>query len=458
MPRAWTAIGVALAFVLGLSGAPAAQPPTQDERAPAQPRPVPPGPTGPTVPVPPPVTEEEQPQPPTAEVPADLERVPEQLVDTYTPTFIGPDLFNPPPHRGWINITPSFTLSGEYNDNLFFSERDRQSDGIMGFTPGLTLSMQRADYRLLAGYNTSGQIFLEESDLNNFGEEQQFFTDFSYRLSPRVSFALSDRFLLGRSSNTLTSSGASVGRQNAWRNTLTPRLRWQAAPNTSVAVTASYTILRFPDDGGSESDTYRLGAGVDHRLTRRLTGRVGAGVAFLDFKDEPHAWTYSPSVGFAYDVTRTLRVSVGGGPSVVDREGDITVTPAVAASLTQAFKFGTVGLGYDKAVTAETIGISDRQAVFATVDVPTLLRGLRIGFSPRYSIVDTELADRGDERTLKVLNLNLRATYQIGRGFSVIGSYTFFHQNTDRTRGDTTEIDQNRVFLGVQYAFPINIY
>jgi hypothetical protein len=38
----------------------------------------------------------------------------------------------------------------------------------------------------------------------------------------------------------------------------------------------------------------------------------------------------------------------------------------------------------------------------------------------------------------------------------MIGAYTFFHQTDDR-RG-IGDIDQNRVFLGVQYAFPINFY
>jgi hypothetical protein len=265
--------------------------------------------------------------------------------------------------------------------------------------------------------------------------------------------------VFGQNSNALTSSGASVGRQDAWRNTLTPRLRWQATPTTAFNVLASYTILRFQEDTSDDSDTYRLGLSMDHVLTPRLTGSASANVAYFEFEDAPHVWTYTPKVGFAYDITRTLRVSLSGGPSIVDRENDITVVPAVAAALTQTFKFGAVGLGYDKAVTAETVGISDRHAIFASLDVPTLARGLRLGFLPRYSIIDTDIGgDAGADRTLKVLSLNLRATYQIAPSFSLIGSYTFYQQTTDRTRGDAIEIDQNRVFLGVQYAFPINIY
>ena len=54
------------------------------------------------------------------------------------------------------------------------------------------------------------------------------------------------------------------------------------------------------------------------------------------------------------------------------------------------------------------------------------------------------------------MTLNLRAVYNLGRNFSLVGSYTFFHQTEDRA--GSGDFDQNRVFFGVQYAFPINFY
>jgi hypothetical protein len=85
------------------------------------------------------------------------------------------------------------------------------------------------------------------------------------------------------------------------------------------------------------------------------------------------------------------------------------------------------------------------------------MRGLLLEFTPRYSVVDRDVADtnrNGDGDTIKTLTFNLRAVYQIARNISLIGSYTFFQEQRDE-RGD---IDQNRIFLGVQYAFPINFY
>jgi hypothetical protein len=392
--------------------------------------------------------------------------VPEELLPSREPAappriFVGPDLFNPPAQQGWLTLTPSLTLSGEYNDNVLLDSRDRRSDFILGLTPGLTLGVRRPGFRLLAGYNVRGHLFVKESELSGFGKEQRFFSTLFYQVSPRLTLTLSDHFILAKESNVITSAGVSAGRRDSLQNILTPALRWQATATTGFSLLASHRIIRFQDSGRDsdtrDSDTYRAALGVDRRLTARLTGRASFEVAYIDVKDEPSARTYTPTVGVSYDITPTLRGSVRGGPSIVERSGDTTLSPSLRAALTQAFKFGSLQAGYDRSVTAETIGLSDRQAVFASLVVPTLMRGLLLEFTPRYSVVDRDVADtnrNGDGDTIKTLTFNLRAVYQIARNISLIGSYTFFQERRDE-RGD---IDQNRIFLGVQYAYPINFY
>jgi hypothetical protein len=483
-----TSLSVAAAsiLVLVLAGGLGAQPRTPDESAPvpappsapgpptspapqpvpAQPAPVPPSPTGPAVPTPPPTAKEEPEPLPPPETAIEPRPVPEDLLPTRAPTlfgpsvFVGPDLFNPPAPQGWLSITPTFTLSGEYNDNLFQNSSNRISDFSIAFTPGVTVSVQRPSYRLLAGYNVGGQLYVRETELNGFGKQQQFFADLAYQVAPGVTFTLTDQFVKDRNSNSVTTSGESVGRRDSFRNTLTPRLRWQATPSTALGMLGSYTMRRFQDTGdgsrqGRDSDTYRLGFDVDHRLTGRLTGTLDLVGSYLDFENQAPARTYTLRPGAVYDVTQTLRAQVSAGPSLVDHHGDQEVRPSVSASLVQAFKFGSLRIGYDRAVTAEAVAIAEVQSFYGTLIVPTLVRGLQLSFIPRYSIIGRDVAG-GNETERSVLTLNLRATYQIGRNFSLIGSYTFFRQTDDSSR--SRDIDQNRVFLGVQYAFPINFY
>jgi hypothetical protein len=392
--------------------------------------------------------------------------VPEDLLSTRAPTlfgpsvFVGPDLFNPPAPQGWLSITPTFTLSGEYNDNVFFDSSNKTSDFSIAFTPGVTVSVQRPSYRLLAGYNVGGQLYVRETELNNFGQGQQFFADLSYQVAPGVTFSLTDQFVKDRNTNSVTTTGTSVGRKDAWRNTLTPRLRWQATPSTGLGILGSYTVQRFQDTGdgsrgGSDSDTYRLGFDADHRLTARLTGRLELAASYLDFEDAPPARTYTLRPGFVYDVTQTLRASVSAGPSLIDHKDDREVRPSVSASLVQAFKFGSLRIGYERTVAADTDAITEVQSFYGALIVPTLVRGLQLSFIPRYNILGRDVAG-GNATDSNTLTLNLRATYQIARNISLIGSYTFFRQSDDSSRA--RDIDENRVFLGVQYAFPINFY
>lgn len=414
------------------------------------------------MPPPPGKQTEEEPTAPKAEVQIPQERVPENLFPTRAPTYAGPDLFNPPPHRGFITLTPSFTLSGEYDDNVGLSSQNRRSDGIFRFVPGGTFTLQKPGFRIAAGVNTSAELFVDDTSSSGFGKEVQFFADVFYQLSPTVTLSFSDNFIYDRDTNTLTSGGVSVGFEQALRNTVTGSARWQATPNTTFSVVGSETMVRFFNTSTSsdarDSDTYRLGLGVDHRLTQRWTGGASLGTAYIDIDREKPAWTFTPALTTAYDITRTLRGWLSVGPTIVERDGDISLFPSIGGGLTQAFKFGSVTVGYDRAVTAETVGLTDRQAFFGTLDVPTLLRGLRIGFTPRYAIADTDVSGNrsGINEKLHTFTMTLQATYQIARSISLIGSYTYFHQTSDR-RG-VGDIDQNRVFLGIQYAYPITIY
>jgi hypothetical protein len=90
------------------------------------------------------------------------------------------------------------------------------------------------------------------------------------------------------------------------------------------------------------------------------------------------------------------------------------------------------------------------------------MRGLALEFTPRYTIVDTDVSSSNssnsttDNRTVRTLTLTLQGVYQIARNISLIGAYTFYQQTT--TQRNVGDIDQNRVYLGVQYVFPINFY
>jgi hypothetical protein len=366
------------------------------------------------------------------------------------PFFVGADLFNPPAHRGWITFTPSVAIEAEYNDNLDLTSRDKIDDLIVNVIPGFTLSMQRPDYRLLAGYNFTASFYANETERNEL-DRQQLFVDAFYRFSPRVSFVLRDRFVYDRESNVVSPGQISAGTQDSYRNTFAPRLDLQTGPVTTLSLSGSYTLLRFDGESDAQdSDTYRAGLDLQHRFTPRFVGTAGIGVAYLEPEVDPAATTFTPRIGFEYQVTPTLRAFASGGPTLIDREGDQNVRPAIQVGFDQDFRLGSLRIGYDRSVTTETVGITDRQIAFATLRVLTLRRGLEFAVTPQYTHADSE--EFGDGRVIETYSVNLQASYVLGRGFRVFAAYKFFAQR----EGGVGEIDQNRATFGLQYAYPIN--
>jgi hypothetical protein len=371
------------------------------------------------------------------------------------PPLIGPDLFNPSPPLGPVTITPSFTISGEYNDNVFLTE-DGDADFIIGFTPGVTLSIRRPTFRLDAGYNLTAEIYADNTDLSDINAHR-LFVNGEYELTPRLRIGAFESFVFSRDTNVVSAEAIASGRRDSISNTLGAGLAYDWTRLTTIRVFGSHSLQIFEDDdvGGADTTTYRLGGAVDHRFTRRFLGTAGYDFGFISAEDEDDAVTHTFSVGGRYEITRTLSGFLSGGPTIVDQDGDVTVAPSVAAGLLQRLPFGSASLSYSRSVgTGGGFGgVTENQDVTANLSVTTWVRGLVLGITPRFATSESLDEDAANEVDLQTFTVSLDATYQLTRVISLIASYTFYAQRSDGTLG--ADVDQNRLFFGVQFGYPI---
>jgi len=386
-----------------------------------------------------------------------------QLPGVLLPPRVGSDLLYTPASEGPLTVTPSLAITEAFNDNIFQNNANKLSDFITQFTPGLTLQMQHPGFRLTAGYNFTAEIYAQHSELDNAANRQNLVASVSYEVSPRVTLSLTEALYYSRDSNAASTSGVSSGRQGAWGNVFAPALSVQATPRMTWRLFGAYTLERYSGPASRDSNVYRVGTGLDYAVTPRLSATAGYDFGYLDIDREPVTLDHALRVGGTYRITPILTATVTAGPSILMTDRATTLTPVVSARLAREMSWGAVSVFYDRGVgtTGGFGGPSANQTFGGIIVLPTLLRGLTIDFSPRYSMSSTESAARA-QSDIKTLTLNLSARYQVARYISIVGSYTFLQQrgsgNATLANGNTpaTGVDQNQINVGLQFGYPIN--
>jgi hypothetical protein len=365
--------------------------------------------------------------------------------------------------RGPITITPSVSVTGEYNDNVFQNNANKVSDFILGISPGVSIALESPIYRLLGSYSFTAEIYADQSQLNDAFSRHNFQIDGAYRLTPLLTVSLTDTLLVGNDTNVLAAENVSTGRTQSLSNTLSSAVAYQLTPRTTLRGRGAWTALRYDSDAALDSDTYAFETFAEYAFTPRLIGAAGYQFAFFDIQDNPWVTTHTPRVGASYRFTETLTGSLSGGPSIqVPEEGDTSVFPAITATLQQRFAWGSASLQYDHSIaTAGGLGgTTENQSLGAVVQVDRVLRGLIVQLAPRYT---RETSTIGNSIEVDSFSLTLQARYEINRFVAVYGGYTYFMQRSDSVVATSAgviaanDVDQNRVFLGLQFGYPIKI-
>lgn len=356
------------------------------------------------------------------------------------------------PRRAPFTLTPNLTVSEEYNDNVFLDNTNKRSDFITGFTPGISALIESPTYRLLASYDFTARIYARETRLTEAFASQNGIIDGFYRLDPRLTVSLSDTLHYDTNSNLVVLEAVSSGRNHVWSNTVSPGVSWQADPRTTLRLTAAYTATRFQSTELSDSDVYRTDAGVDYAFTPRLTGTAAYQFGYFDLRNQDNVFTHTPRAGLTYQFTETLTGAASAGPTFVT-DGSSDVTAAATVSVVQRFQWGAIGFLYDRGVgTSGGIGgASVNQAIGLLAQVTNLMKGLSLDFGPRYTTVHSE----NNVVDAKTLTLTLRGVYQFTPGIAAVATYNFYQQRPDTASSAILDVDQNRVFLGLTFGYPI---
>jgi hypothetical protein len=357
----------------------------------------------------------------------------------------------------WI-FTPSLTLEERYDNNVFGTAHDHQSDFITRITPGVALSYEGETLTLAAAFSATGEIYADDSELNNFGENRNGTFTLGYRPDERLTLRVAANYSRTNDPSSFVATGlapvaAPLGapfvptveleRREASQYSFLAGADYRVDPRWTVR--GSYLFALVDEKEGIDSRSHTGSVGTIYDLSRVDQVFVDARAAYFDADDTDTSAALLP--GWARQWTPDLRTSLAVGPRVTD--GDwagavdalVSYSPARNWSATLAYSLGT-GLAVGE------IGAQNVSALSASVGYQAT-RDLRLGVAGSWTRT-WDLGNDPDEGASNTYGASASVSYRITSWLIATLAYQLSYERP--ADGDT--IQHQQVTLGLTLAYP----
>ena len=239
-----------------------------------------------------------------------------------------------------VDISPRFSLSQEYNDNIYLRESNRQSDWITTVEPGLSLGYSRRSLEMTLDYSLRYRFFKD-----NTSENQDRFRD--------VQRGAADLLFFGGRPFTLRATGTvtretlderdrdlefndTVERSTVYRLSLIPEYRLRVGPTTAVIFGYSFNMVDYAASAGSDYIEHQGRTTIEKNISANLDiwGRYQYTYHDNDRNIEDYD-RHEVSVGTNYRLGARTSLNAMIGRTIIDfDQGDDTTRTIWAADLT----------------------------------------------------------------------------------------------------------------------------
>jgi len=217
-----------------------------------------------------------------------------------------------------IELTPRFSLSQEYNDNISLRETNREIDWITTVEPGLILDYSQRSIDLSLDYSLRYRFYRDNTseDQDRFREVQRATANllfFSGRPFTLLTTGTISRETLSERDRDLEFNDT-VQRSTVYRLSIMPEYRLRLGPKTSAVVGYSLNLVDYVDRGGNDYIEHQGRATLNQHLTANLD--IWARYQYTDHDNDNNLEDFDrhdASVGGTYrpGARTTLTASVG---------------------------------------------------------------------------------------------------------------------------------------------------
>ncbi len=353
-----------------------------------------------------------------------------------------------------ITLSPSLTVSEEYDDNILLSATDRQHDFVTSVSPGLRLTLNKYPWTVTAAASLRAVYYARRSDLNSSTDNRQGSLAIEFRPTPRFSASLTDTLVRSLDPGEVDpTTGITVGRFASTRNTVRPAVSYQLTPLTQLQLHYAFSVFRSDSPLAEDSDTHEAGLFLQREFTPRTTGTFRYTFSRFEVEGTPARDAHLPRVGLAYALSPTIRLSADAGPLLLERaDGSTEITAGGSANYAQEFQQGRLSLTYDRSA-----GVA---GAFGEVVTSQGLTGVLSLSATRAVTVALEGGVRASEAAgaavdFLVYTAGIRLDYRILRWLSVNAGYRYLRQDD---RAGPLDLERNVVFVGLTASTDVRLY
>jgi len=317
-------------------------------------------------------------------------------------------------------LIPSFIVSEFYDDNLFSTPGDVESDYITRLGVGLEAGHESTPLTVIGRASVAGEIYEQHKDFNSALARTEGQLSLAYLPNRRLALSLAGEYLETQTPSELNDlSGLVLGRARASRWSVAPSLAYRLGRRSNLTAELSQTNDTL--EGGFTDDTQTAGASLEHRVSSRDVLSLGYLHRRYSFSTQESSNADLALLGWTRDFGSRTRLTLKGGPRRTSA-GD--VGPELEGLLRHRLKRGELSLAYLK-TQATTLGQG------GVLDTDSLVLGLALRPSKWLEILAAPGAYRNTQPGLKVTayRVHLETLLHFSRWFHAGAAYSFDLQN-----------------------------
>lgn len=344
------------------------------------------------------------------------------------------------PPEGWT-LAPSVSLATLYDDNIFVTSSDKQSDTILRLSPSLAIGYRSPRTTFDFGYGFDAEKYRQHPDLNSWDTRQNGLIGVGHHFSERFQAGVSGTYAETHDPGELTPIGGLVlTRTRATSAAVRPNFTYRFDRLTSTTV--FYDRTRQDISGGPRTDISTASLAVDREISSRDKLEFEFQNIAYDFQGASNATSRLFTLGWSHALSSDSELNLRAGPR--DTEG--RVVPEILASIRKRSQNTSLSLTYARsqlAIVGQS-GVVDTQSLEVGVGFYPA-PGLSFGFAPGV-YHDTQGGASAD-----VYHLGAYLNYAFARDWAFSVSYDYGHQKGTLGAPADQVLVRNVVAVGIRW-------